>query len=214
MTTTSPRNRMHGVVGWLRERILAGDYAAGEWIRQDAVAEACGTSRIPVRDALRQLEAEGLVTMVPNAGARVAEIDAVELSEVYLLRERVEPLALALSIPRLTEDDIAALHSMAADLESAADAKDYSAWLEIDQAFHFRLLSAAPLRMLGVIESLWNATLQYRRTYVNLPSRLTIAGCEHALLLEAVRSGEIEDAELLLLLHIRRTRRTLQQLGQ
>jgi DNA-binding GntR family transcriptional regulator len=212
MTNAKSRNRVADVSDWLRDRILDNHYAAGEWIRQDAIAEACGTSRIPVREALRQLESEGLVTLHPNAGARVSAFNFAELSEVYSMRERVEPFAVTVSIPQLTAHDIEILEELATELDQATEAHDLSRWIEVDRTFHLRLLSGAPKRTLRVIDSLWNATHQYRRRYVGMPSRLITARYEHALLLEAVRSGETEDAELLLHLHIRRTRRTLERL--
>jgi DNA-binding GntR family transcriptional regulator len=205
---------MVDVADWLRERILAGQYAPGEWIKQDTIAEACGTSRIPVRDALRLLEAEGLVTLQANAGTRVAEFNFVELSEVYSMRERIEPFAATLSVVQLTDEDLVILENLAAELDQATEANDMARWVEVDRTFHLHLLSRAPQRSLRIIDSLWNATHLYRRRYVALPSRLVTARHEHALLLEAVRSRSAEDAELLLQLHIRRTNRTLQQYGQ
>ena len=89
------------IVRELRDEILDGRLRPGERIHQQAVAERFGTSRLPVREALRQLQHEGLVVVLPNAGARVARLDQAELVEVYLLRERLEPLAIELSAPGL-----------------------------------------------------------------------------------------------------------------
>jgi DNA-binding GntR family transcriptional regulator len=200
------------VVDWLREAILTGRLRPGERIRQHIVAESCGTSRIPVRDALRQLEAEGLVTLVSNSGARVAEFNAEELSQIYELRERIEPLAAVQSIPKLSAADIDELRELSQKLDDAAKDGDASTWVEVDRRFHLLLLSQASPRLVAIVHSLWNATQHYRRMYFSLPERAAVARYEHALLLDAVVAGTTEEAELLLLLHIRRTRRTLERL--
>jgi DNA-binding GntR family transcriptional regulator len=85
----------------LREAILNGSLKPGERIRQEAVATQYGTSRIPVREALRQLASEGLVSLVPDVGARVARLDLNELDEIYKLREQLEPLTIRESVPHL-----------------------------------------------------------------------------------------------------------------
>ena len=93
------------IVSELRDEILDGRLRPGERIHQEAVAERFGTSRLPVREALRQLQHEGLVVVLPNAGARVVRLDQAELGEVYLLRERLEPLAIERSAPGLSTAD-------------------------------------------------------------------------------------------------------------
>src|SRR5438874_11719461 len=86
----------------LRERILRGDYPEGEPLRQDALADELGVSRIPVREALRQLEAEGLVTFSPHRGAVVSSLSLDEIVELFELRAEIETDLLARAIPRTT----------------------------------------------------------------------------------------------------------------
>jgi DNA-binding GntR family transcriptional regulator len=194
----------------LRERIIGGQLKPGERIRQEALAKESGTSRIPVREALRELAAEGLVILEPHVGARVARLDLEELVEIYLLRERLEPMAIALSAPHLSDKQLGALRSYVEQMERfSAPASDHSRrdWLELDKRFHLATFAedGSP-RLNRLIASFWDATQQYRRIYTLLPTRLEITRAEHRLLLEALERRDSADAERLLHTHIRRTR--------
>ena len=111
MTTMTLEPSGHGAAGTrvaaeLREAILAGEYSPGARIRQEDVAERHGASRVPVREALRRLESEGLVTLVANTGAWVAQLNLQECEEMYQIRERLEPLLLRYNVPLLTDEQI------------------------------------------------------------------------------------------------------------
>lgn len=193
----------------LRSAIFDGTLKPGERIGQAWVAERYGTSRIPVREALQLLQAEGLVTLLPHSGARVARLELDELVEIYEIRERLEPFALSRSVPGLTDQQIAELNDYVTRIEGAAAADDLGSWVDLDRRFHLTAMSGAPPRLLRIIESLWNGTEHYRRTYLVLPERLQIAHLEHRLLLETITSRRGEDAASVLLVHIRHTRETL-----
>lgn len=87
------------VTGEIRQKILSGEFAPGLRIRQEELAAQFGTSRVPVREALKQLESEGLVVIVPNSGVWIARVDINECVEMWKIRERIEPLALGESLP-------------------------------------------------------------------------------------------------------------------
>ena len=199
----------------LRDAILDGRLEPGERIGQAAVAERFGVSRLPVREALRALQNEGLVTIVPNAGARVVRLDATELDEVYWLRERLEPAAIALSVPLLTIDERRVVREHVEEMERvAAAAGDTAAWLAVDVDFHRVLLSRAPLpEVQRLIARLWNVARPYRHAYLqaSFPASLEIGHMEHRLLLDAAERGDPVDAERLLAIHIRRTRLALRE---
>ena len=98
----------HGAAGAriaaeLREAILTGEHAPGTRIRQEDLADRHGASRVPVREALRMLEAEGLVTLIANTGAWVSSLSLVECEEMYQIRERIEPLLLRLNVPLMSD---------------------------------------------------------------------------------------------------------------
>lgn len=193
----------------LRAAIFTGSLKPGERIGQARVAEQYGTSRIPVREALQLLQAEGLVTLLPHSGARVARLELDELGEIYEIREHLEPFAISRSVPGLSDEQLTELESYVEQIEEAATDEDIGRWVELDRRFHLTAMSGAPPRLLRIIESLWNGTEHYRRTYLVLPERLQIAQLEHRLLLETMKSRRGEDAANILLVHIRRTRETL-----
>jgi DNA-binding GntR family transcriptional regulator len=190
----------------IREEILSGHLAPGERIRQEVVAQRAKASRLPVREALRILEAEGLVEQEPNKGARVARLDRRELDGLYRIRERVEPLALAESIPHLSEADLDRL----ADLQDRIEHNvDPTRFLVLDRELHLLSYSACPIEQLRTMTTrLWNSTQHYRRAFVALAGqdRMWVVNAEHRLLIDAVRRRDTEDAERFLAGHIRRTR--------
>jgi DNA-binding GntR family transcriptional regulator len=205
----------------LREEILGGRYRPGERIRQEELAARSGASRIPVREALRMLEAEGLVTVVANAGARVTRLTARELSETYLIRERLEPLLLAMSLPGLQEEAVARMGALTAAMEaatSAARGPDVDAFLRADREFHLSgYAGAAGGEAWRIVARMWNTTQHYRREFTQIAAaRVAPAGdgtpglgvthLEHRLLLDCVRRRDPDDAERVLVTHIRRTR--------
>jgi DNA-binding GntR family transcriptional regulator len=197
------------IVRQLRDEILDGSLRPGERIHQEAVAARFGTSRLPVREALRQLQNEGLVIVLPNVGARVARLDAGELVEVYLLRERLEPLLVhrsaAAGVPG------AQLEAMRREKEwlerNSPDGRE-AEWLAHDRSLHMASFAGTSLpRLRSIVESLWNVAEQYRRAYLSVRSgSLEPTLLEHRLLLDAMERRDGGDAARVLEMHIRRTR--------
>ncbi len=136
-------------------------------------------------------------------------LDYERFSELYMLREVVEPMAIAESASRLTDEQFAHLAQLVAVIEDAGD--DPMRWLEADRRFHLESYAAAPLpRVLALIEGFWNQTQQYRRAYLyRVRTSMEIVNYEHRLILEALERRDPEDAANLQRLHIRRTRTTL-----
>jgi DNA-binding GntR family transcriptional regulator len=193
----------------LRDEILGGDYQPGERIRQQELAGRHGASRVPVREALRILEAEGLVTLVTNAGSWVSRLSAQECTEMYQMRERLEPLLLGYSATSLSDEVIDRLQHLADEMQGSADVEQF---LRLDREFHLASYSAAPTIMLGdTILRLWNRTQHYRRAYTLMfrAERDDSVHYDHQLLVAALRSRDGEDAERVLAGHIRRTRLAL-----
>ncbi|MCR2762551.1 GntR family transcriptional regulator [Microbacterium sp. zg.B48] len=194
----------------IREGIIRGDYPPGTRIRQEDLASRFGASRVPVRQALQQLEYEGLVTVVANAGAWVASLTLAECEEVYQMRERLEPLLLRYSAPHLSPSEIQSLADLAQRI--TVEGADTDTFLALDRRFHLASYAGAHTSVLGdLIQKLWNTTAPYRRAYVaswEADSR-RIAHEEHHLIVAALRDGDIEEAERVLAGHIRRTRRQL-----
>ncbi len=196
----------HRIAASLREEILSGQFAPGTRIRQEDIAEQFGASRSPVREALRMLDAEGLVTLVANTGAWIAQLSLTECEEMYQIRERVEPLLLNASMPNLTKEGLERLAILAQEMEANQDVETF---LRLDREFHLLSYSGASTALLGdMVQRLWNTTQHYRRAYTRLlaTNGFKTAHYEHHLLLAAITRGDAEDAERILYGHIRRTR--------
>ncbi|HEX3959609.1 MAG TPA: GntR family transcriptional regulator [Trebonia sp.] len=203
------------IAGALREEILGGRYLPGERIRQEDIAARYGASRIPVREALAVLTAEGLVTLVANAGAWVTRLSAAECAEAYLIRERLEPLLLRMSLPLLCEAAISRMGELAATMEEATGEGGESsvdAFLRADREFHLASYCAADGGETGrIVHRMWNVTQHYRREFSRRAAGgagagLAVTHLEHRLLVDCVRRRDPDDAERVLLTHIRRTR--------
>ncbi|MEU3980666.1 GntR family transcriptional regulator [Streptomyces sp. NPDC026672] len=194
------------IAAHLREAILSGALAPGTRIRQEEVAERLGASRLPVREALRILEAEGLTEHEANRGARVPRLTAREVDVVYRMRERLEPLALAQSIPALDRTAVERLAEIQRRIEATTGLGDF---LDLDREFHLGSYAGCAVPQLtATVVRLWNSTQHYRREYVALsgPERMWVINAEHRLILDAVERGDTVAAEQCLGGHIRRTR--------
>ena len=196
------------VADHLRRAILDGTIGPGEWIRQEEVAERLGASRLPVREALRMLEAEGLTEHERHRGARVPSLSRHEVDVIYRMREQLEQLAIAESIPHLTAADVRHLEQVQERIEALADG-DVGGFLELDREFHLASYSGCRIEQLtGSVTRLWNSTAHHRRAFVTLsgPGRRWVIDAEHRLLLDALDRRDVVDAERCIAGHIRRTR--------
>lgn len=195
----------------LRDAIFDGRVAPGTPIRQEAVAQELGTSRIPVREALRQLEVEGLVTIVPHSGARVATLDFEECLEIYKIRERIEPLAFAESSGRLTGVQLATVARLCREVEDSFG--DDKAWIDVDRRFHLSCYAAAPPRLARMIVGFWHSTQKYRRilTQVLSTDDYDAYHGEHRLMVGALAHGNASAGEALVRMHIERSRMRLSE---
>jgi DNA-binding GntR family transcriptional regulator len=197
------------VAAYLREAILGGELKPGDRIRQEEVAAKLGASRLPVREALRMLEAEGLTEHEPHKGARVPRLTHHEVDVIYRMRERLEPLALVESLPQLADADHERLEEVQTRIEENDDLEKF---LDLDREFHMLTYSGCSIDPLNQnITRLWNSTQHYRRAYVALGgrSRMWVVNAEHRLILDAVVRRDATDAERYLEGHIRRTRMEL-----
>jgi DNA-binding GntR family transcriptional regulator len=190
----------------LKEKILSGDYKPGTRLVQDELANKFKASRSPIREALRMLEADGLVEIKPHTGAWISELDLAEFEEMYQIRERIEPLMLRLSIPNLTTKLIKELEDT---LEKLSNAKTVEQFLKLDREFHLLTYEGAITTFLGeIVQRMWNTTQPYRRLYSKIleQENFNSAHLEHTLLMKAIKRADLDDAERILYGHIRRTR--------
>jgi DNA-binding GntR family transcriptional regulator len=195
------------VIDVLAARILSGELKPGERIKQDELAAELGISRIPVRDALRTLETRGMVSLKANAGARVTSLTSKDMDLSYRIRELLEPMLLAESIPNLTDDDIAEMGKIKLTLDRVDNIDDY---LPLSRQFHWASFRGhqAPL-LAQIVERLWDTTQNYRAAYARLSlqdeARMQIMRDERDLLFGAISRRETDLAPRILATHIRRT---------
>jgi DNA-binding GntR family transcriptional regulator len=149
----------------LLERILSGEYLPDSRIVETQVARELNTSQAPIREALRSLEALGVVEITPFKGARVRRPARRELLEAYAVRSALESLAARLAVPRLTDGELAELAGYCDAMQAAARAGDAHAVAEWDAAFHGRILEIADNHTL---RSVWRSLEPFLRTYITL----------------------------------------------
>lgn len=213
LTTSEGGNRLLStrIADEIRNAILSGEMRPGMRIGQELLANKFGTSRIPVREALKQLENEGLVVLAPNRGAWIADVNSGESIEIYKIREVVEPLAVFESVPRLTDADIASLDATARKLEQVDTIEEY---IQLDRQFHLRTYSRAPMpQLLAMVERFWNTTQHFRRQFVKesfAKGSQPFSDPQHLLLMDMIRTRDAEGARSVIYLHIRRTRLLIQ----
>jgi DNA-binding GntR family transcriptional regulator len=184
----------------LRTAIVDGTLAPGAPLRQEAIARHFSVSAIPVREALRQLEAEGWVKVEMNKGATVAPLSADEACEIYEIRAALESLAIGLAIPVHTP---ATLRHAEALCKAASAETDPALYVARNQAFHLSLYEpAARPRLLEMIGVLHIRGERYLRLKFGLPSYKRESDREHAALLKAVRRGDVATAQSLVTKHL------------
>lgn len=196
----------------IRERILHGVYPAGEPLRQDAIAEQLGVSRIPVREALRLLEAEGLVTFNPHRGAIVSTLSVAEIQELYELRAEIEADLITRAVPHITDEQIDRAEDVLDAYESALRNGQVAGWGGLNWKFHSTLYASAnrPVTM-GVVHRLHQHTDRYSRMQLALTHGEARAIREHRQIAAALRRRNAKRAATLMRQHILGAGRALQE---
>lgn len=191
------------VIAGLRQAILSGVLEEGQPIRQQAVAAEFGVSRIPVREALRELEGEGLVAFYPHRGAVVSVLSRQEAEEIIEIRISLEILALRKSMPRLGEEDLQRAEAVLEQTEREDDL--HTNWGELNWRFHEALLAPARSpRLLDLIKEQHSAFERYIRVHLALID-YGKSHREHREILDRCRSGDEAVVERLLERHLRDT---------
>jgi DNA-binding GntR family transcriptional regulator len=194
----------------LRSKILHGEYREGQPLRQEALASDLGVSRIPIREALRQLEAEGLVSFSPNYGAVVSTLQLTDIEELFDLRAILEADLIRRAVPQLTDDDLARADAILDAYDAAFESGDIAAWGALNWDFHSTLLSAAnrPVTM-GVLQTLHNQSERYMRMQLTLTHGEMRASHEHHAILQSCIARDARKASTLVRGHVRNAGRSL-----
>lgn len=179
----------------LRQRILGGELLAGAQLRQEALAQSYGVSRIPLREALRRLEAEGLVTLVPHKGAVVSQLSSGEALELFEMRALLESELLRHAVPHLGPSEIKRARQALDRYDAALKENDVRLWGELNWAFHGALYEAANRpRWLDEVRTLNLQTDRYIRLQLALSGALERARSEHEEILRLAEAGQAEAA--------------------
>ena len=187
----------------IRRRILTGQLKGGQPIRQEHLAAELGVSRIPLREALKQLAAEGFVTITSHKGAVVAELSVAEVEELFEIRLRLETWLMALAIPAMSEDDLAALEE---NMREQRRPDILPAWGDVNWRFHEIMYSPAARPItLKLLKNIHDKIDRYLRLEVTMRASFDRALREHDGLIAACRKRDVPAAVTLLERHIRET---------
>lgn len=183
----------------LRQRILNGIYVEGEKLQQAKLAAELGVSRSPIREAMGQLVAEGLVVFTPQKGAQVAGIHLAEISELFEIRAMVEPHLLSLAIPNMKTSDLARANDVATEMEQIS----LDDWSDANWRFHEVLYRPAQRpTTLAMVGKMHGTIRRYLRMQLSATDGRIAAGREHRKLLNACEQGDVSNSVLLLRSHI------------
>jgi len=192
----------------LRERIIDGTLPAGRSVSITRLAEGMGVSHIPVREALRHLESEGLIALRPGRGAMVTALRTEDVRGIYRIRRWIEPELAALSCSMVTKEDLAQLKEWLTVLRKGPIDEE----IPVHKGFHFMLLRPAASEWdVRILEYLWNANERYARLIFEPSSKARRERLEsaHATLLVAVRSRNPERVRRSVLEHLNENERAL-----
>ncbi len=197
-----PLTAQEAVLRELRRWIMSGELRPGEHVLQDEVADRLGVSRVPVREALKVLTAEGQVSYEAHRGYRVTELSIDELRELYLMRRLLETEALRWAVPRVTAEDIKHLWALNEEIETVCANGDFLGVMELDREFHLALFEKARLpRLLKTIRLLWQNSEPYRGVFLNALDSRRRARKEHRAILKACEDSDVESVVAALDLH-------------
>jgi DNA-binding GntR family transcriptional regulator len=196
----------------LRQAILRGELDPRAPISQVQLAATLGVSRTPLREALRMLQREGLISSEPNRRVRVAELSMTDLEQLYACRVLVEALAVRVTVLRQEPGDAAGLRAALSEMERLTDVpevRDVDAWEAAHRRYHEILRGRAGERIRRLGRDLSDHSERYRRVYMAERQAWSIAAREHAAILEAFASKDGSAASVLLVRHLARTALTL-----
>lgn len=191
----------------LRQLIVTGEIAPGSELSQVKLAEMTGVSTTPVREALRRLEAEGLVETRHNRRPRVPAFDADDLDAVYSTRILVEATAISMTIPTMTAADLDAIEADLAAMREAARLEDVDAWELAHQSFHRRLVAGSGPALERQIQLMMSRSDRYRRMSVlgERPHGWAAGEREHRAIVAACRRRQAQEGASALAVHLARS---------
>jgi len=194
----------------LRKRILQGELAGGTPLRQERLAQEYGVSRMPVREALQQLDSEGLINNQAHFGASVVELSRSEIDEIFDLRLMLEPDLLAHAIPHMTAASVAKSQHILRELDQAYETGDLSHWGLLNTRFHLSLYEPSGRSItLAFLHKISLQVDHYMRMHMAMTEAVSDGAEDHLRILELSSTGQTRSATDLLTRHILQTREQL-----
>lgn len=191
------------VFNTLRDAILKGELEPGERLMEIQLAERLGVSRTPIREALRKLELEGLVNMVPRKGAEVADITEKSLRDVLEVRKALEELSVQLACEKITEEEIEELKRVAERFKDTLDDQDVTKIAEADVAFHDVIYTATDnQKLILLLNNLREQMYRYRVEYLKKEEAYPQLIAEHEELIDNISKRNKEEATRIMCEHI------------
>ena len=191
------------VFNTLRQAILRGELKPGERLMEIQLANKLGVSRTPIREAIRKLELEGLVLMIPRRGAEVAEITEKSLRDVLEVRSALEELAVELACERITDEDVDKLREAAKEFEEVSKSDDVTALAEADVKFHDIIyLATDNQRLIQLLYNLREQMYRYRVEYLKREEVYATLFAEHEHIIECIVRRDKSAAKQAISTHI------------
>lgn len=191
------------VFNTLRQAILKGELEPGERLMEIQLADRLGVSRTPIREAIRKLELEGLVLMIPRKGAEVAKISEKSLRDVLEVRRSLEELAIGLACERMSNEDIEALEAAQETFREAVRNGDPMTIAETDEAYHDIIYNGTGNnRLVQILNNLREQMYRYRLEYIKDEDKRKVLLAEHDQILKMVKNRQVAEARKAIREHI------------
>ena len=198
----------------IREDILSGRYEQNTELKEAAIGAELGVSRTPVREALRQPELEGLVTIIPNRGAYVNMITAKDVQDIYVIRSMLEGLCARWATQSITEEQLDSMEETLCLSEYHTSKKNYEKLYELDSLFHEQLYEAGGSRILNhILSDFHDYVKMVRKVTISASGRSVTSTEEHRAIFEAIKEKDPDKAEALAKEHVKHTIESIQAYG-
>lgn len=198
------------VVESIRQAIISGQFPPGMRLMELQLAEEMGVSRTPVREAIRKMELEGLVVMIPRRGAYVADISIKDINEVYEVRTALDVLSAGLAAERIDKSEIQEMRELLAEEAALVEARDYPKIIDNDTAFHDVIYRASGNTLcMNIISNLREQITAIRGRSMPYPGRVEIMLKEHRAIFDAIAAGKVEKAQEAVRTHMENAEQTL-----
>lgn len=196
----------------IREAIINGVFAPGERLMEIQMADEMGVSRTPVREAIRKLEMEGFVVMIPRRGTYVSDISIKDINDVYEIRTSLDMLAAGLAAERISDEELEELQRLLVQVGRAIEDNDMNKVLEADIAFHDVLYKASRNeRLRNIINNLREQITVIRGVSMRYPGRLKDTQEEHRALVECIAARDVEKSQEVARIHLENAEKTLME---